>query len=111
MGPNELSWIEAALSMLVQSGLGPRERHHAFYAIIEHVRGHATFQEIKRGSGPGKEWTRELGHILEPEARRYPILFDALRSGVFSESIGGSFEFGLDCILDGISARVSPLRR
>jgi hypothetical protein len=37
MGPNELSWMAAALAMLAESGLSPKERHHAFLAIIGHV--------------------------------------------------------------------------
>src|SRR5579859_3615640 len=107
MGPNELSWMEAALAMLAESGLGPEERQHAFLAIIGHVRGHATFQQIGRRTSAGKEWARELTQILQPEADRYPILLDVLRSGKFGQNLDGAFEFGLDCIVDGILARVS----
>jgi Tetracyclin repressor-like, C-terminal domain len=111
MGPNELSWMEAALAMLAESGLRPKERHHAFLAIIGHVRGHATFQQIRASSGVGEEWTRELANLLHPEANRYPILLDVLRSGAFSESISSAFDFGLDCILEGIRERVRRRRR
>lgn len=111
MGPNELSWMEAALAMLTESGLGPKERHHAFLAIIGHVRGHATFQQIGELIGARKEWGRELAQMLQSEAARYPILLDVVRSGGFSENVGGAFEFGLDCIMDGIHARVSRLSR
>lgn len=106
MGPNELAWMEAALTMLAESGLRPKERHHAFLAIIGHVRGHASFQQIRKGTGTGAQWVRELTQCLASDAERYPILMDALRSGVFGESVGGAFEFGLDCILEGICARV-----
>jgi AcrR family transcriptional regulator len=78
IGPNELSWMEAALAMLVESGLGPKERHHAFLAIIGHVRGHATFQQIGTRLGSGKEWGRELVHMLQSEASRYPVLLDVV---------------------------------
>lgn len=111
MGPNELSWMEAALAMLAESGLGSKERHHAFVAIIGHVRGYASFQQLGRGSGAGKEWTRELSQLLLPEANRYPVLLDVLRSGAFNERTGAAFDFGLDCILEGISARMSRKRR
>jgi len=107
MGPNELSWMEAALAMLAESGLGPRARHHAFLAIIGHVRGHATFQQIGTGTRVGKEWARELTQLLQSEPNRYPILLDVIRSGAFSQNIDNAFEFGLDCILDGIRARAS----
>jgi AcrR family transcriptional regulator len=106
MGPNELAWMEAALAMLAESGLKPKKRHHAFFTIIGHVRGHATFEQARRTRAAGKEWMRELTHTLQQEPDRCPILLDVLRSGAFSESITGAFEFGLDCILDGIRAQV-----
>lgn len=111
IGPNELSWMEAALAMLAESGLGPKERHHAFIAIVGHVRGHATFQQIGASRGTGKEWGRELVRMLQSEASRYPILLDIVRSGAFTENVDGAFEFGLDCIFDGIRASVSRRRR
>jgi AcrR family transcriptional regulator len=107
MGPNELSWMEAALAMLAESGLGPRERHHAFLAIVGHVRGHATFQQIGTRANSRKELSRELGRMLQSEFHRYPMLLDLVRSGGFDEAIGGAFEFGLNCILEGIRVRVS----
>jgi AcrR family transcriptional regulator len=110
IGPNELSWMEAALAMLAESGLGPRERHHAFLAIIGLVRGHATFQQI--GMRPSRrEWNRELSRMLQSEFHRYPILADVVRSGGFSEDADGAFEFGLNCILEGIRLRVSSRSR
>ena len=111
MGPNELSWMEAALAMLAESGLGPKERRHAFLAIIGHVRGHATFHQIGTRANDRKEWGRELAQMLQSEAHRYPILLNVVRSGGFSENAAGAFEFGLNCILDGIRARVSKRGR
>jgi hypothetical protein len=104
---DQCSFCRRPLAMLVESGLGPKERHHAFLAIIGHVRGHATFQQIGTRRGAGKEWGRELVHILQSEASRYPVLLDVVRSGAFTENVEGAFEFGLDCILDGIRGRVS----
>jgi len=111
MGPNELSWMEAALAMLAESGLGPKEQHHAFLAIIGHVRGHATFQQIGTDTRAGKDWAGELTRLLQSEPDRYPILLDVIRSGAFSQKIDDAFEFGLDCILDGIRARASRRSR
>jgi AcrR family transcriptional regulator len=107
MGPNELAWMEAALSMLAESGLEPTKRHHAFFTIIGHVRGHATFQHARQGCGAGKEWMRDLAQIVRQEPNRYPALLGVLRSGAFSESVAGAFDFGLDCFLDGIRAQAS----
>jgi hypothetical protein len=101
MGPNELAWMEAALSMLAESGLQPKKRNLAFFTIIGHVRGHATFQHVAGG------WKRELGQPLQPDPNHYPILQDILRSETSGKSVNDAFDFGLDCILDGIRARVS----
>ena len=111
MGPNELSWMEAALAMLAESGLGPEDRHHAFLAVIGHVRGHATFQQIGKRTSAGREWVRELTQLLQSEADRYPILLAAVRTGAFRQNVDGAFDFGLDCILDGIRARASRRSR
>jgi AcrR family transcriptional regulator len=107
MGPNELAWMEAALTMLAESGLESKKRHHAFFTIMGHVRGHATFEHAGECSAAGKEWIRELTRTLQLEPNRYPTLLEFLRSGAFSESITGAFDFGLDCILDGVRAQVS----
>jgi AcrR family transcriptional regulator len=106
MGPNELGWMEMALAMLTESGLRPKKRHHAFFTIIGHVRGHATFLQARKSIGDGKGWVRELAHTLHQEPNQYPILLDVLRSGAFSESVAGAFDFGLDCILDGIRTQL-----
>jgi AcrR family transcriptional regulator len=110
MGPNELSWMEAALAMLAESGLAFEDRHSAFLALIGHVRGHASFQQIGKYNESPEEWTRDLARMLESEARRYPSLLEALNSGAFSKDPARAFDFGLDCILDGIRTRLSQRR-
>jgi AcrR family transcriptional regulator len=110
MGPNELLWMEAALAMLSESGLASADRHSAFLALIGQVRGHATFQEIKKYGESAEEWTYDLAHVLESEAGRYPALMKALDSGAFSKKPARAFEFAVDCILDGIRARCTESR-
>jgi AcrR family transcriptional regulator len=106
MGPNELAWMEAALAMLAESGLELKKQHHAFFTIIGHVRGHATFEQAGRSRAAGKAWMRDLTQTLQQKPDRYPTLLHVLNSGAFSESITGAFEFGLDCILDGVRAQI-----
>jgi AcrR family transcriptional regulator len=110
MGPNELSWMEAALAMLAESGLPPEDRHSAFLAVIGHVRGHATFEQMRKYNQSPEQWIRDLARALKSEARRYPALLKAVDSGGFSEDPARAFDFGLDCILDGIRSRVSQRR-
>ena len=107
MGPNELTWMEAALAILAESGLTPRDQHHAFLAVIGHVRGHATFQRTAKHSESGRKWIHDLAQMLKPEAHRYPNLWASLDSGAFFENPDSAFDFGLDCIVEGIRARAS----
>lgn len=107
MGPNELSWMEAALTMLTESGLAPRARHYAFLALIAHVRGHATFQNLPKVDGFAQQWRHDFEQMLGEEASRFPALLASVRSGAFSGRSDAAFDFGLDCILMGIQAHVT----
>jgi AcrR family transcriptional regulator len=106
MGPNELSWMEAALQMLAEAGLRPQERHHAFLAIIGHVRGYATFKQMRRQVASGQHRGQDLLHYLRTEADRFPESLEVLGAGVFTEKSDIAFDFGIDCILTGIRSKV-----
>jgi len=106
MGPNELTWLEAALEMLAESGLALWERHDAFLAIIGHVRGYATFQQAQLNNQTRLQWVDDLTAMLRTKAHRYPALLDALAAGVFSQDSETAFDFGLDCILRGIRTHI-----
>lgn len=107
MGPNELAWMEAALAMLAESGLKPKDQHRAFLALLWLVRGHTRFQQIGADHESAYSWKHDLAQLLKSEPDRYPALVHALNSGQFFGDPDGAFDFGLDCILEGISARVS----
>jgi AcrR family transcriptional regulator len=104
MGPNELSWMEAALAVLAEAGLPPKQSYYAFLAIIGHVRGYATFERLKGSKDPRRRWIRELKELRLREGGRYCFLQAALGSGALSGDPKQAFEFGLNCILDGIDA-------
>jgi AcrR family transcriptional regulator len=109
MGPNELSWMEAALGLLMEAGLPPKESYYAFLAIIGHIRGHATFEGRKGNSGSRRLWVRELSQLLRAEGAQYTVLKAMLDSGAFSESPDEAFHYGLGCILNGIvTAKSKP---
>jgi len=89
-------------------GLPPKECYYVFLAIIGHIRGYATFERLKGRSGSPGRWVRQLSQLLNAEGSRYPVLQASLESGAFSENPDEAFEYGLQCILDGI--RVSKRR-
>ena len=110
MGPNELFWMEAALAMLAEAGLTPKQQHHAFFAIIGLVRGHATFHQMSRLRGPGQAWIDDLANALKEEEHRFSNLLAVIRSGAFAADTDTAFDFGLDCVLGGIRERVKQRR-
>ena len=104
MGPNELSWMEAALQMLTHAGLSPNEAYHAFLAVIGHIRAHAMFERMKSRTASPRNWIRDLSRLLSAEGGKYSALQAVLDSGAFTEGSGKAFEEGLAWILEGISA-------
>lgn len=111
MGPNELFPMESALATLAESGLRARDRQLAFFALMGHIRGSATFQQVQEyGAAPG-QWPSELAELLHAQADRYPTLSEAVSSGTFSKNSAQAFEFGLECILEGIRARTKIRER
>jgi AcrR family transcriptional regulator len=106
MGPNELTWMEAVLALLAEAGLAPRDCHCALLAIIGHVRGYATFQQIKKTGGSKGEWLRALDRLLQADGHGYPTLRAVVRSGAFSGDPDAAFDFGLSLIVDGIEIAV-----
>jgi AcrR family transcriptional regulator len=104
MGPNELSWMEAALAILADAGLSPEESWFAFLSIIGHIRGHATFEQARGHGGARPDWIPELTQLMRAEGERYPATRAALGSGAFSSNGGEAFDYGLNCILNGIRA-------
>lgn len=113
LGPHQLRWLESALQTM--SGLGlPHPIMLAVVMLIEHyVRGAA---QIAMGMAqtektiPEAEWAPVYSRILRrvvTEAQ-FPMLAKVVASGAFERLTEGvdDFEFGLQCVLDGIEARI-----
>lgn len=112
IGPNQLRWLDWALQAV--SGLGlPHREMLAIVMVLEHyVRGAA---QIAIGMAqtekhtPEAEWAPAYGRVLKQvvTAAAYPALAKVVASGTF-ERIDDvdDFEYGLQCVLDGIAARI-----
>jgi AcrR family transcriptional regulator len=113
VGPHQLRWLDSALSTVSGRGL----EHPVMLAVVmvlEHyVRGAAQvaigMAEMEREL-PQTEWapmySRVLRRVVTPT--QYPMLAEVIASGTFERSGEGidDFEFGLECVLDGIAARI-----
>jgi len=97
--PGNARLIEACLSALRSSGLSDSDAARAVELMEDYVAGVSSLDaEIDESAVAA--WRRELAAL---PAERYPHL--AAVSGHLHGSGPGSFEFGLDLLLDGLAAR------
>ena len=102
MGPVELSWMEAALALLAEAGVPPKERYFVFLTVLGHIRAHASFERLGADANTSGRWVRDLDQLLRTASGRYPTLQATLASGALDGKPDEAFEYGLDCILEGI---------
>ena len=102
MGPNQLSWLDAALAALAPAGLTAAQQHDTVLLIIGHIRSLA--QQLVHADEEGdQEWNRLAGDVLERHGHRYPALAAAIAAGAFDHHGDDPLDFGLARILDGVT--------
>jgi AcrR family transcriptional regulator len=122
MGPNSLRNAERGLAALAGLGLRKAEAINILMTVTTYVMG-AVLREMQEMRGE-QDWKRELDGLSEEEMHkllaeyfeslrtsgRYPLLLEMVAEGVdpdAPETRDERFEFGLGCLLDGISARLA----
>jgi AcrR family transcriptional regulator len=121
-GPRSLRTLERALSVLDGLGLDPATAMNTLTAVNTYVLG-AVLRELQEMNG--EHYMAEvLAGLSEAEkqalmqefterirgARQFPHLVAMMTEGIdpdAAETRDERFEFGLDCMLDGIAARLS----
>jgi AcrR family transcriptional regulator len=117
--PREIAWFEDALACLAGTSLTEARKASVILLLSGYVRNQATTEAdiaaVVAASGLGAdEWMasypRMLSQLTDP--RRFPALTTFIAAGVFetADEPDDEFVFGLDRILDGVGALVSPLR-
>ncbi|MGA3220001.1 MAG: TetR/AcrR family transcriptional regulator [Acidimicrobiales bacterium] len=119
LGPNALLQIERSLSVLDGSGLGTRTKLQILTAIdtyvtgsvlnelrevrVEQARERAGLTDVEIAAGMQAWWDRldQSGMFV-----RFLRIFDEGIDPDAAETRDDRFEFGLDCLLDGIAARL-----
>jgi AcrR family transcriptional regulator len=121
MGPKSLRFVEEALGRLAAIGLDPGAAVNILTAMATYVQG-AVLREVQEANGELYQQQQSAG-LSEAEkeemvstftarlraAGRFPHLADMIDAGVdpdAAETRDARFEFGLDCLLDGIAARL-----
>ena len=105
-GPATLRHHDAVLDCLRRGGLSLQMTAHAYAILDSFLHGFALEEASLPASGD--EETQEVAEEMTAalDAERYPSLFEFATEHVMQPgySFSASFEFGLDLIIDGLSA-------
>lgn len=106
-GPNELAWMESAVSALAGTGLRGGERMDVVVVLVGHVRNIAAQAWTAPGSGPEKQLGAILVELMREHGDRYPAVNAALTSAMEDAAQDQALDFGLDRILDGVGVLIA----
>jgi AcrR family transcriptional regulator len=102
--PNNLAWLDAGLAVLADSPLDQRSRVAALLLLSGYSRWQA---QVVRNQDGSTLPLSTLTELVTPE--QFPYLAPAIAAGAFPSDAGGSFEFGLLRILDGLEWQFDEL--
>jgi AcrR family transcriptional regulator len=100
LSPGALRLTEAVVKALVEAGFTKAEALRAYRVLLVHTFGSAAFgshsstEEVRRRTGAA---------LMALPAEEYPILSSSI-SEAAETAREGSFEYGLDCLLQGFTA-------
>ncbi|GAB3848372.1 TetR/AcrR family transcriptional regulator [Dactylosporangium cerinum] len=105
VGPNELAWMECAVTILPSAGLTGTERLDAIAVLAGHVR--AIAQQFMVGRHPEEDLATEIAEQLRRHGDRFPALAATMAAAAADGGQDQAFEFGLDRILDGLDLLIT----
>jgi AcrR family transcriptional regulator len=111
IGPNEVGWMESALTMLAGSGLTAAESLDTIALLAGHVRGLA-LQAAASGEGNAETALgRQVSQALAAHAGRYPHTAAAFAESGPPGDRDNALRFGIDRILDGLGVLIASRTR
>lgn len=105
MGPNELGWMECALTVLDGTGLQGGERIDTVAVVVGHIRMIA--QQAGATEHPEQAMGGALAALMRTHGDRYPAFTAALTSAMAGSGQDNALDFGLQRILDGLEALIA----
>jgi AcrR family transcriptional regulator len=109
VGPNEVSWLDAALATLVDTGLRGAEKLDVVVTLMGHVRHLAEQHAV--GVSNEAATLEGLRVLLEGQERGFDALRAVLSEPALEGGSGAALDFGLDRILDGVEVLVAKHKR
>jgi AcrR family transcriptional regulator len=111
VGPNEVGWMESALTTLADSGLTGAEALDTIALLAGHVRGLA-LQAAAAGDGNLEAALgRQISQALAAQADRYPRTIAAFTESGPPGARDNALDFGIDRILDGLGVLIAARSR
>ena len=108
VGPNEVGWMESALTALAGSGLTGPESLDVIALLAGHVRGLALQAAAAAGDDNMEEALgRQVSQALAAQADRYPRALAAFTESGSPGARDNALKFGIDRILDGLGVLIA----
>lgn len=109
IGPNAVAMADSMIEAMLAAGLSTVAAARSVSAVSSFVVGY-TLAEVNFISRGGMDAAPpDLAKIADLYREKHPSYVDMLGEQELW-SLEGQFEFGLDCVIDGIRARVAALR-
>ncbi len=103
-GPARIDLMESWLSTLQASGLDELGAHRGFHAVTNHVVGYALQGSSGIPTGARDSMRGAEDFLAGLDRSVHPRVAEHVQQHLDGPRIGGTFEFVLDLILDGLSA-------
>ncbi|MFI6597471.1 TetR/AcrR family transcriptional regulator [Nonomuraea sp. NPDC050536] len=116
LGPNVLRMSEAMLAVFEEGGFSLEAADQALNTVMAYVIGRSTSEaawltKLARSGQDEQEWAARLWPAAEQAVRAYPRLsrlYAAQRGQHLRDARDREFDQGLECVLDGLVARLKP---
>jgi AcrR family transcriptional regulator len=105
--PNNLSWLDAGLAVLVETPLDQASRVATVLMLSGHSRWEAQIGRFARNGSTNALPTETLSELITPE--EFPFLAPAIAAGALSATAADPVEFGFLRILDGIERHLAEV--
>ncbi|MGK8510147.1 TetR/AcrR family transcriptional regulator [Nocardia asiatica] len=107
VGPNEMAWMESALTALAGTGLTTAERLDTIVLLIGHAR--SLVQQVRAGEADEfeRQIAGQLAEMVAAAADRYPATVAAFAEEGAVAGGQGALRFGIGRILDGLAVLIA----
>lgn len=107
VGPNEMAWMESALTALAGTGLTTAERLDTIVLLIGHAR--SLVQQVRAGDTDEfeRQIAGQLAEMVAAAADRYPATVAAFAEEGAVAGGQGALRFGIGRILDGLAVLIA----